>query len=99
MAGPLGVARGFALGAALSWPVALLWLRRSTGLRVGRLFTHGLRALAALTVAGLAAALASAPLGSGWCGLIAAAVVVPACPAVLVVLPQRRWGTRRPRSW
>jgi hypothetical protein len=43
VAGPLGVSVGFAVGAALTWPVALLWIRHATGLPVGGLFTHGLR--------------------------------------------------------
>ncbi|WP_433209638.1 lipopolysaccharide biosynthesis protein [Dactylosporangium sp. CS-047395] len=84
--GPLGVAAGFAAGAALSWPIGLLWLRRATGLPVGALFAQGSRALVALAVAGLAAAVTAGPLGHGWWALSATGVLVPAYLALLATI-------------
>ena len=41
--GLLGVAVGYAVGVALAWPVALVWIARTSDAPAGRMFRNGLR--------------------------------------------------------
>ena len=38
-----GVAVGYTVGAAVAWPVALLWIRKVSDAPAGRMFRNGLR--------------------------------------------------------
>lgn len=83
-----GVAVGYAVGTALSWPVALLWIRRVSDAPAGRMFCNGLRSG---IVFGLAAAASWAatfrmPDDAHGLRLIAGAVVVVAAAGLLALL-------------
>lgn len=75
--GVIGVAIGYALAPALSWPISLWWLSRCTTLPVKRLYGGAARILGMAAVASAAAWWASAalqPWGS-WAQLAGAATV------------------------
>lgn len=94
MWGVVGVAAGYALTAALQWPVALWWAGRAMpAARVGRLFGNALRAIATYFVAAAVAhvAVRAAELESAWLSLgLGTAVMLAVLAVEAVVLPAYR---------
>lgn len=94
MWGVVGVAAGYALTAALQWPVALWWAGRAVpAARVGRLFRNALRAIATYFVAAVVAhvAVRAAELGSAWLSLgLGATVMLAVLTVEAAVLPAYR---------
>jgi O-antigen/teichoic acid export membrane protein len=92
--GVVGVAVGYAIAPALSWPISLWWLSRLTPMPTRRLYAGAARILATVTLAATAAALGTAlarPWGSAL-QLVAGCVAALAsyALAVLAVPPVRR---------
>jgi O-antigen/teichoic acid export membrane protein len=54
--GVIGIAAGYAIAPALSWPISLWWLSRRTTIPTRRLYLGALRVLAVVTVSAAAAA-------------------------------------------
>jgi PST family polysaccharide transporter len=92
--GVTGVAAGYALAPALSWPISFWWLSRHTQLPLRRLYAGAGRVLALVSVAAAAAGGATFLLrgGGAWVQLAAAllAVAVVYALAALVLPPIRR---------
>jgi O-antigen/teichoic acid export membrane protein len=92
--GVLGVAVGYAIAPALSWPISLWWLSRLTPLPTRRLYAGAARILGTVTLAVVAAALATA-LTRPWGSVVqlvagSAAALASYGLAVLAVAPVRR---------
>jgi PST family polysaccharide transporter len=96
--GVRGVAVGYAVGAALSWPTALLWIRRASDAPVGRMFGNGLRALVVFGAASVVSWLGTRelPTDAHVLRLLVGALVLVAVAGVLVLLwPSYRRDLRR----
>lgn len=96
LGGVVGVALGYAIAPAISWPLSLWWLSRQSGLPVAPLYAGAGRILAAVTVAGAsawAACLAAAPLGA-MLQLAAAMAALVAAYALLAIVPRVRRDLR-----
>ena len=90
--GLLGVAVGYTVAPAISWPLSLWWLSRQSGLPVAPLYAGAGRILACAASAGALAwgiAQAVAPLGSV-AQLVAAALALGAGYGILALLPPIR---------
>jgi O-antigen/teichoic acid export membrane protein len=92
--GVLGIAIGFAVAPAISWPISLWWLSRRTSIPTRRLYAGALRVLAVVIVSAsasfgvtIAAQTWGAPAQLGFAVLAAGAVYAL---AALVVRPIRR---------
>jgi PST family polysaccharide transporter len=94
MWGVIGVAAGYALTAALQWPIALLWAGRAVpAAQVGRLFGNALRSIAICFVAAVVAhvVVRTAGLDSSWLSLgLGIAVMLAALAVEAVVIPAYR---------
>lgn len=92
MWGVMGVAVGYAIAPALSWPISLWWLSHRADLPIGRLYAGAGRILGLVTVAAVAAAFASALGAFGpWLQLgVAALTGVAVYAAAALVLPPIR---------
>ena len=91
--GVVGVAVGYTIAPALSWPLSFWWLSRLTEIPTRRLYTGALRILALVAIAGSAAwaaALWLAAAGSVAQIAIAAAVVAAVYVLATLVLPPVR---------
>lgn len=92
--GVLGVAAGYALAPALSWPISLWWLSSRTAIPTRRLYAGAARILAVAVAAGVPAWAASEALaGQGAVAQLAVAMLVVAAVyalAALLVPPVRR---------
>ena len=92
--GVIGIATGYAIAPALSWPISLWWLSRRTDLPTRRLYAGALRILATVAAASGAAALAVSllpDLAPAWQLAMSCLVVVAVyLLAALVVPPVRR---------
>lgn len=92
--GVIGIAAGYALAPALSWPISLWWLSRRTTIPVRRLYTGAFRIVAMVVVASAASgAVAFALEGWGTVGQISIACAVQAAvylTAAWLVPPIRR---------
>ena len=90
--GVLGVAIGYAVAPALSWPLSLWWLSRRSGMPVAPLYSGAGRILLCVTLAGAgswAACAAAAPLGPV-AQLVCATLALVVGYGVLLVLPPIR---------
>ena len=95
--GTVGVAAGFALAPALSWPLSLWWLSRHSPVQLWTLIGGALRTLAAFGISGVAAYLAADALdpASSWATLgIEAAVYVLLLGTACLVIPSLRRDVR-----
>ncbi|MBB3676978.1 lipopolysaccharide biosynthesis protein [Modestobacter versicolor] len=93
-----GVAVAYAAGAALSWPTALLWIRRASDAPVGRMFGNGLRALVVFGTASAVSWLSTRelPADAHVLRLLVGALVLVAVAGLLVLLwPAYRRDARR----
>ena len=74
--GVVGVAWGYAIAPAVSWPLSFWWLSRSSTIHVRPLLTGGRRIVGICTVVGIAAFLGSrlTEAGGRWWQLVASAV-------------------------
>lgn len=94
--GVLGVAVGFTIAPAISWPLSLFWLSRITPMPTGRLYAGAGRILAVSAVAGAAAWGVSqlvSPAGS-WVMLLVGIIVGLVAAAAALVLPIYRRDAR-----
>ena len=74
--GVIGIAAGYAIAPALSWPISLWWLSRRTAIPTRRLYLGALRVLAVVTIsAGAAAGLTVAAQGWGSVAQLALALL------------------------
>jgi O-antigen/teichoic acid export membrane protein len=80
-----GVAAGYAVAAALEWPLSLWWLSRRTEIPLGELTAGATRITVCGTLAGLAA-FGISEVGSGWTSILQALVALLAGAAVYGVL-------------
>jgi len=90
--GVIGVAVGYAIAPAVSWPISLWWLSRRSGVAVRPLYSGAARILGCAVLGGAAswgAAQGAAPLGPA-VQLVAATLALTACYAALVLLPPIR---------
>lgn len=92
--GVIGVAAGYAIAPAISWPISLWWLSRHTDLPTRRLYAGAFRILSLVLVSGSAAA-GAVWLLVGWgsfaqLGGAMVATIVVVGVAALVVPPIRR---------
>ncbi|GEK21323.1 lipopolysaccharide biosynthesis protein [Cellulomonas xylanilytica] len=95
--GVVGVAAGFALAPALSWPLSLWWLSRHAPVQLGTLIGGALRTLATFATCGAAAYLVSAAVdpSSPWIAVgIQAVVYVGLLAGVCAVVPALRRDVR-----
>jgi len=92
--GVVGVAAGYALAPALSWPISFWWLSRHTVLPLRRLYAGAGRILALTSIAALAAGAVAFWLrdGGAWLQLAGAVVAVVAVHALAATIlrPIRR---------
>jgi PST family polysaccharide transporter len=94
--GLLGVAIGFTIAPAISWPLSLFWLSRITPLPTARLYSGAARILIVAAVTG-AAAWAVAQLvseGGSWASLIAGMAAGLLAGAAALILPIYRRDAR-----
>ena len=76
LGGIVGVALGYAIAPAVSWPLSLWWLSRRSGLPVARLYAGAGRILASVAVAGVGA----------WAGCLVAASAGPVIQLIVAPL-------------
>lgn len=94
--GVIGVAVGYAVAPAISWPISLWWLSRRSGVAVRPLYAGAGRILGCVVIAGgasWAAAIAAAPLGA-IAQLVAATLALAVGYAALTLLPPIRRDAR-----
>jgi hypothetical protein len=111
--GVVGIAAGYAIAPAISWPISLWWLSSRTTIPTRRLYAGALRILALVAVAagtasvaayfaavwGPAAALGTATLGTAAVYALAAWLVQPVRRDVTRVVEMVRMiRTARPRA-
>jgi PST family polysaccharide transporter len=83
--GVLGVAGGYALGLAMSWPLVLWWLGRNCDAPVASMLRNGLRAMAGYAVCGIASYSASAQFAAGSLALQLGVGLAAAAAAFLIL--------------
>lgn len=83
--GVMGVAVAYTLGAAILWPLGLLWVRKKSGAPVGRMLLNGLRTMVVYGVATGATILATMPLPDD-AYLLQLAVGLPVLAATLALI-------------
>jgi PST family polysaccharide transporter len=91
--GPVGVAWGYTAAMAFSWPLNLIWLRKTAGLDARRFAANGLRVLAAGAGGALAARGVYAMLSPSWPFVAMVVGVLAGTSAMLLVtfsLPSSR---------
>lgn len=85
--GVIGIAAGYALAPALSWPISLWWLSRRTTIPVRRLYSGAFRILTMVVIASAASATAAVAV-EGWGSVVQ---VLLACAVQTAVYGTAAW--------